>query len=332
MDFVLAWVDNHDPQWRKAYDKYSETAHQGTHQARFRDWENLRYWFRGVEKFAPWVDQIHFITYGHLPKWLNTDHPKLNIVKHTDFIPDQYLPTFSSRTIELNFHRIRELAEDFVYFNDDMFMIDKTRPEFFFKEGKPCDRAITLPISGVDPYSHTFLSDILILNKYFKKIKAYREKPSNWLNWKYGSSNLLNILLLIVNKNFFPGFVNDHLPQAFKKSLFRLLWEKEPVAMHRSCQPKFRDETTVNAYLIRYWQLASNNFSPVRLKNRGERFSFRTDEFPEEARDFIRNQEKPLLCLNDYETLSAFEEFKGKINAAFDAILPDNSDFEIGLK
>ncbi len=329
MDFVLAWVDNQDPQWRGEYEQYKKEIDQGTHNARFRDWENLQYWFRGVEKFAPWVNKIHFVTYGHLPKWLNVNHPKLNIVNHSDFIPERYLPTFNSRTIELNFHRIAELDEDFVYFNDDMFLIDKSLPDFFFKDGKPCDRAITLPISGVHTYSHTFLSDILILNKHFNKISAYREKPSNWLNWKYGASNLLNILLLIVNKNFFPGFVNYHLPQAFKKSLFQLLWEKEPEAMDRSCVPKFREEASVNAYLIRYWQLASNNFYPVKLKDRGMRFSFRTDEFPEEARSFILNQKKPLVCLNDYETLQAFEEFKRKINEAFEALLPEKSSFEI---
>ena len=52
---------------------------------RFRDWDNMQYWFRAVEKFAPWVNKIHFVTYGHLPKWLNINNPKLNIAKHSDF-------------------------------------------------------------------------------------------------------------------------------------------------------------------------------------------------------------------------------------------------------
>ena len=83
--------------------------------------DNLQYWFRGVGKFAPWVNRIHFITYGHLPPWLNVDHPKINIVRHTDYIPKKYLPTFNSHVIELNIHRIEGLANCFVYFNDDTF-------------------------------------------------------------------------------------------------------------------------------------------------------------------------------------------------------------------
>ena len=56
-------------------------------------------------------------------EWLNTKHPKLNIVCHEDFIPQKFLPTFNSHTIEWNFHRIPGLTEQFVYFNDDMFLL-----------------------------------------------------------------------------------------------------------------------------------------------------------------------------------------------------------------
>ena len=68
-----------------------------------------------------------------MPKWLNTNHPKLNIVKHSDYIPSQYLPTFNSHTIELNIHRIKGLSEFFVYFNDDMFLTRRAKPTEFFK-------------------------------------------------------------------------------------------------------------------------------------------------------------------------------------------------------
>ncbi|MBQ6357217.1 MAG: capsule biosynthesis protein CapK, partial [Solobacterium sp.] len=38
---------------------------------RFKDWGLFKYWFRGVEKFAPWVNKIYFITWGHVPTWLD---------------------------------------------------------------------------------------------------------------------------------------------------------------------------------------------------------------------------------------------------------------------
>lgn len=75
IDFVITWVDGSDPVWdmqrqetlRKQGIFVDESLDNST--ARYRDWDILKYWFRGVETFAPWVNQIHFITYGHLPKW-----------------------------------------------------------------------------------------------------------------------------------------------------------------------------------------------------------------------------------------------------------------------
>ena len=143
IDFVILWVDGSDKKWLEEKNKYSKKKIDTTNSAiRYRDWDNLRYWFRGVEKFAPWVNKVHFVTYGHLPKWLNVNNPKLNIVKHKDYIPEEYLPTFSSHTIELNLHRIKDLSENFVYFNDDMFLMQPTQKTDFFKKGLPCDSAI----------------------------------------------------------------------------------------------------------------------------------------------------------------------------------------------
>ena len=149
MDFVIAWVDGNDPAWQKEKRKTEHvpeaTAEADDRDERYRDWDNLQYWFRGVEQFAPWVRKIHFVTWGHLPKWLNTEHPKLHIVKHEDFIPSEFLPTFNSHTIEWNFHRIPGLSERFVYFNDDMFLLNQIHPENFFIGEKPVDMLALQP-------------------------------------------------------------------------------------------------------------------------------------------------------------------------------------------
>jgi len=116
IDFVICWVDGNDPEWQKQKNYYDTSQQTDSREIRYRDWDNLQYWFRGVEKYASWVNKIHFVTWGHLPQWLNTDHPKLNIVRHEDYIPKKYLPTFSARPIEVNLHRIKGLAEHFVFF------------------------------------------------------------------------------------------------------------------------------------------------------------------------------------------------------------------------
>ena len=135
IDFVIPWVDGSDPAWRKEKYKYMGIDEPDAGAERYREMGILKYWFRAVEAYAPWVNQIHFITWGHLPQWLNTECPKLHIVNHKDYIPEKYLPTFSSHPIELNIHRIPGLSEHFVYFNDDMFLNGPVKPEFFFQNG-----------------------------------------------------------------------------------------------------------------------------------------------------------------------------------------------------
>ena len=81
IDFVIMWVDGSDPKWLAEKNKYSEkkvSIDDGIN--RYRDMNLLKYWFRGVEKYTPWVNKIYFVTWGHLPKWLDTSNPKLVIV------------------------------------------------------------------------------------------------------------------------------------------------------------------------------------------------------------------------------------------------------------
>jgi len=63
IDFVVTWVDMEDPAWKADFAKYSGKIDNSTNEmseARFRDYGLLKYWFRGVEKFAPWVNRVHF--------------------------------------------------------------------------------------------------------------------------------------------------------------------------------------------------------------------------------------------------------------------------------
>ena len=87
IDFVVLWVDGNDPEWRAEKAKYQGAVTGDSNSVnRFRDWGLMPYWFRAVEKFTPWVHKIHFVTCGHVPEFLNLDHPKLSHVSHSDFL------------------------------------------------------------------------------------------------------------------------------------------------------------------------------------------------------------------------------------------------------
>ena len=56
-------------------------------------------------------------------------YPTIEVeVKTEEFIPKEYLPTFNSNVIEMNLHRIENLSEKFILFNDDLFILRKIKP------------------------------------------------------------------------------------------------------------------------------------------------------------------------------------------------------------
>ena len=71
---------------------------------RYRDNHELKYSFRSLFKYAPWIRQVFLQLPGHIPNWLNTKHPRLKVLSHRDIWENKsYLPTFSSPLLRHNF-------------------------------------------------------------------------------------------------------------------------------------------------------------------------------------------------------------------------------------
>lgn len=175
VDIVVPWVDGSDREWLQEKNKYLPKEKQididvGIN--RYRDWDNVKYIFRGIEKFCPWVNKVYFITCGQKPSWLNEKCEKLVLVNHKDYIPNEYLPTFSSRPIELNIYKIKGLSEHFVYINDDFFFTKMTSVSDFFIKGLPRLVAMEKPktITTDKLFDSIVANDIrLILSRFDKK-------------------------------------------------------------------------------------------------------------------------------------------------------------------
>ncbi|MTD42706.1 glycosyl transferase [Erwinia sp. CPCC 100877] len=321
IDFVLTWVDSQDPDWIADCKRYADINNVIIDELRFRDWENLKYWFRAIEQNAPWVRRIHFVTYGHIPKWLNKEHHKLNIVFHEDFIPEKYLPTFNSHTIELNLHRIDDLSEQFVYFNDDLFIINKVEPSFFFYNGMPCDSLISNTITSSN-IAHILLNNLNVINTHFNKKKCMKENLIKWFNYKYGIDVLRNLCLMPWPK--FTGFVDPHMANPFLKETFRAVWAKEYEIMDSTCMSKFRGRDDVNQYVFRYWQLANGSFH---VKNTSkDSFFYEFNDDPVDINSILNGRHR-IVCLNDGNVFD-FHNTKNLLINELDIKFPKKSEFE----
>lgn len=329
IDFVITWVDGSDPAWCAEKNSYLPNGADDVRPERYRDWGLLPYWFRGVEKYAPWVRKIHFVTWGHLPPWLNVNHPKLHVVNHRDYIPEEHLPTFNSNPLEVNLHRIPGLSEQFVYFNDDTLLIDSVQQEDFFVDGKPKDMLALQPVvaNPENPVMSRLLLNIsLVICKYFDKREVMRR------NWKkafhpgyppmYWVYNLLEMAFPL-----YTGFYTVHGPSPLLRKTFEELWEKEGELLTETSRHRFRNEDDICQYLFREWEKQKGNFVPANL----HRF-FQYIDVADPGGDYlkvIRKQKKKIICINDTSKPIDFERVRDSVLQALDSILPDACGFEV---
>ncbi len=271
IDIVLPWVDGSDPIWL-AEKEENHIIYQPERAAdsniRYESWDNLHYWFRAVEKYMPWVHKIFFITWGHLPEFLNLSHPKLEIVRHKDYIPEKYLPTFNSNTIEMNVHRIEPLAENYILFNDDLFPLQPIPREYYFQGDVVCDEAVenVIVTAAIGPIANQArymqVNNMTIINRHFRKRDVQKTNRRKWYCEDYGE--LLERTKSLQYWNDFPGFHDPHMANGLKKSVLKKIWDLETETLDQASRERFRGYKDVNQYLVRYWQLCEGNFYPRR--------------------------------------------------------------------
>ncbi len=331
IDIVVLWVDGNDPEWQAQKAKYQgNTVNDGNSVNRFRDWGLMPYWFRGVERFAPWVRKVHFVTCGHVPSFLNLDAPKLHHVKHSDYIPAACLPTFSANAIEMNVHRIPGLADRYIFFNDDMFLLRPMPESAFFREGLPCTFGGEVPAAfrgspGI--WQHLIVNDLLVINNHFSKPEQVRRHRGKYANKAYPwKDNLRTRVLERLYPESFLGFKNLHAPAAFLKSTLETLWREEPELLEAVSARRFRSNEDVNQWLALWWQVAAGEFSPFMTDNVVEDC---TENSADRLCGLISGQKHDMICINDPSGDIPFEALSAKLKAAFETILPEKSSFEL---
>ena len=337
IDFVLPWVDGSDKEWLALKNKYKAAESgelsvdlEANADCRYRDYGLLKYWFRGVERFAPWVNRIFFVTCGQKPDWLDESNPKLRLVNHKDYIPSDYLPTFQANTIEMNLHRITDLSERFVYFNDDMFLLRPVKPEFFFKKGLPvipCDLGIPNWL-GNSNTSRLVLNDCGVLKRSMNVNRLI------WKHfWKYTDVRALgfiratkNIVCFAVNRTYIPGAFG-HQPVGHLKTTLDEIWRTNPRIMDVTSRCRFRSDDCVNQWLACGWNMVSGRFYPANEKKRGLFIMVNSSNLSQIC-TAIRRHTFPQLCMSDKENTPDLDYCFSEVSRVFEEIFPEKSSFE----
>ena len=154
----------------------------------------------------PWVNKIYLLLMNReqAPKDLPSN---VEIVYHARFIPQRFLPTFNSTTIEMFLWNIPNLSEYFIYANDDMLPFKDLKPsDFFTEEGKIKIEWWNEDITGIqnvfryqcyNSYKHTAIR----LGKQTEKLKYKRPAHSFTPMIKSHCKQAYNLLSDLINKH-----------------------------------------------------------------------------------------------------------------------------------
>ncbi len=326
IDFVVTYLDSTDKKWQEERAKYSgENLDSRNSEARYRNMDNFQYWFRAIERYAPWVNKIHLVTWGHVPEWLDTTNPKINIVKHDDYIPKEYLPTFNSNVLDLNLDRIPGLSENFVYFNDDIFLNSKTEPSDFFKNNLPLYQYMYTPVLPVDAFNSIIFNNSLTINQLPINKKFITKKS---LSIKNGAKAVLfNIYLspLIALLKRHIGFYPTHLARPLKREAFRELREYVSEPFDKTSQNKFRTHEDISILLLEDYLKITGRFYPCNIKKVG---LYQEINDTVDYKKILESDIK-LICFNDTDNTENFEKVKTQLNQALADKFSEKSSYEL---
>ena len=291
MDIVITYVDGNDPVWKQDYEKYTNVP---VMEKRFRDWGTLKYLLRGVEKNMPFIRNVYLVVShpSQVPQW--ADQENLKVVLHKDIIPQEYLPTFNSNTIETHLHRIEGLDEEYLYFNDDLFPVAPCKPEDFFRNGRG--------VLG-------FKKHLLACGMYKKICRNSDRLARKALGLKPACTFLRPQHICTAMLRSECEKVYDAVKEDILKSLSRT-----------------RTAQNVTQYMFLVYQYLKGRMINERISSKHCSVALAT---PEKVESYILSPERNILCINDVHLdEKRYEALRTAIHQSFEKVFPQKSKYE----
>lgn len=296
IDVVITWVDGSDPAHRaRRVAAQGRTGHplhpNGINPHRWGASDELTYCLRSLANHAPWLRRVWIVTDAQTPDLSTVPtafQAKVAIIDHRIIFAgfEAHLPTFNSLAIETLLWRIPGLAQQFVYFNDDVFLTGPLGPTDVFRAGMPVLRGKWADYSALaqDPAR---MNDPALFNHY-AQINAARLAG-------FDAGHL---------------WASAHVVHPLCRSVMAAMFDSHHAAMVANLAHPFRD-------LSQFQPVALHNHLSIRAgafvaKGRRDHVHLRSgaviDFPPEEVRAHLRRATAPgskFLCVNDLPQVEA---------------------------
>lgn len=283
IDYVIPMVFCNDEEWLKDYRSSRATSLvSATDHVRYRSWGTEHLLVKCIKTFMPWIRDIHILLAreSQIQPWMEEEGVK--IVLHRHFIPPRRLPVFNSCTIEMFLPFIPDLAEHFIYGNDDMFPLSPLKEEDFFKDGLPCQHFVY----------KKFPAEMGIFHSKCKKQQemvaaAFGQTFGN--KWFYGGHNLAPLLLSSCKeaRRRFDSEINSGI--TVKRSV-----------------------TSYNQYLYSLWQYFKGDYVD---KSYNRAYVSLNDDI-EKVRKTIMKKNVGVVCINDTDSKNSYKDYAAVVREA----------------
>lgn len=308
VDLVYLWVNGSDPQWIARRNRSIGRSEDGSAincDGRFADNDELKYSLRAVEKYAPWIRKIFIVTDNQIPCWLDTSHPKIKIIDHSEILPPEALPTFNSVVIEHALHRIPDLAEHFLYANDDTFFNRPvTRYDFFTPEGLPIARLNRRPFRRLSLWL-----EVAVQGKTLSNYNLTIQNAAELVRQKFGK---------------YVGHKTHHNIDAYRKSDYAHAFELFKDDILPTLSNRVRSENDIQRNLYTYVSMIERKCK-VSFVSRSTSFRLHIEKRSHYTK---LNRLSPMLfCINDSQFAS--DEDRQFAKEFLMRRFPDKSSFEV---
>lgn len=165
VDIVYTFVDTSDKAWRIKYEKFNKKFDTGRY-----DQSHIIFSLQTINKYfvSQNINNIYIVSdYQRLDlnkKDLDKIYNKIIYIDHDDIIPKKFLPTFNSMVIEAFLWNIPNVLDNFLYFNDDVFLAKYLTIKDLFIN----DKTIQF-FHHLSQQSHPWYKNILSSNKLFEE-------------------------------------------------------------------------------------------------------------------------------------------------------------------
>lgn len=308
IDIVYLWVDGNDPVWqakRNAFIGGTDESSPINCKGRYANNDELKYSLRSIEMYAPWIRKIFIVTDNQIPEWLDTLNPKIQIVDHKEFMPEESLPCFNSNIIEHYLYRISGLSEFFLLANDDTFINQKVTPNSFYtSDGFPIIRQFRKPFRKIRWFWHEHIRQ--------KPLENYRR--------------IIHRASLLVEKSYgkyYTGMPHHNIDAYRKRDFQQVVEEDFRDEFMANDKNHMRNDNDIPRCIISYIALARKR---GKLKYVTDKESVNLKIQKKEHYQKITKEKTIFFCLNDTEHAQDSDRIKAR--DFLEERFPNKSKFE----